>query len=89
MFKIKVGDVREGYTIADQVKTLKIYHPTMAKRVMAHLWTTGDGFNNTHNCAEFCLMRQDFYVNGERSCFIPWRGNSERNPVSPQSGTWT
>ena len=56
--------------------------------IIAHLTTTGHSFGNTYNCAEFCEMRHDVIVNGTMHSENPWRGNCERNPVSPQFGTW-
>jgi hypothetical protein len=62
--------------------------PPRAKRVEARLVATGHSFGATLNCAEFCRMRQDLLVDGTSFSHDFWRGDCERNPVSPQSGTW-
>lgn len=62
--------------------------PPDAARVEARLITTGHSFGNTYNCAEFCPMRQDLYLNGAFHSALPWRPDCRENPVSPQAGTW-
>jgi hypothetical protein len=85
---ITVGEVDAGATVDDQVDPVLVPIPNGTARVLAHLTTTGHSFNNTGNCAEFCQMRQDLYVNGTLFSSNPWRGDCAENPVSPQSGTW-
>jgi len=85
---ITVGELDEGQTIADQVEPATVPIPADATRVVAHLTTTGHSFGNAMNCAEFCEMRQDVYVNGELFSVFPWRDDCPNNPVSPQNGTW-
>lgn len=89
MRRIEVGNVDEGKSVADQLENIKFVNPIKAKRVMAHLRTTGHGFGYSNNCAEFCGMRQDLYINGKVFSTNPWRSDCENNPVSPQYGTWT
>jgi len=62
--------------------------PATATRVEAHLTATGHAFENTGNCAEFCVLRQDVFVNGTRRSVLPWRTDCEYNPVRDQQGTW-
>lgn len=85
---ITVGQVDPEHNVDSQTPPLAVDIPADAWKVEAHLITTGHSFNNTGNCAEFCSMRQDLYVNGIRNSVNPWRGDCERNPVSPQPGTW-
>lgn len=75
--------------VASQTPPIPVRIPATATRVDARIVTTGHGWGNTTgNCAEFCRLRQDLYVNGERWSHDPWRGDCERNPVNPQGGTW-
>ena len=85
---ITVGQTEEGSTIEDQIEPVSFVIPEDATRVVAHLTTTGHSFGNTYNCAEFCEMRHDMYINGGVFSTTPWRGDCDVNPVSPQYGTW-
>jgi hypothetical protein len=85
---ITVGEADAGATVSDQVETVVVPIPAEATQVLAHLTTTGHSFGNTGNCAEFCEMRQDIYVNGTLFSENPWRADCDANPVSPQDGTW-
>jgi hypothetical protein len=85
---ITVGEVDAGATVDDQVDPVLVGVPLGTSQVLAHLTTTGHSFGNTGNCAEFCQMRQDLYVNGTLFSVNPWRDDCEENPVSPQGGTW-
>ena len=62
--------------------------PEGATRVVAHLITTGHSFGNALNCAEFCQMRHDLWVNGTMHSVNPWRADCAQNPISNQLGTW-
>ncbi|MEC7987287.1 MAG: peptide-N-glycosidase F-related protein, partial [Myxococcota bacterium] len=85
---ITVGQLGEGETVADQIAEQTFSIPADATRVEAHLVTTGHSFGNTLNCAEFCEMRHDLYINGTMHSVNPWRSDCEENPVSPQFGSW-
>ena len=85
---ITVGEVDAGLTVDDQVDPVEVPIPAEATQVLAHITTTGHSYANTLNCAEFCQMRQDLYVNGTLFSENPWRDDCESNPVSPQAGTW-
>jgi hypothetical protein len=83
-----------GYTDPDrnvdsQIDPVEVAIPADATRVEARLTTTGHSFGNTDNCAEFCVLRQDLYVDGERRSVVPWRTDCEHNAVRGQQGTWT
>ena len=88
MRNITVGETDTDSTVDAQIDPVLVEIPATATRVEAHLTTTGHSFGNTGNCAEFCQMRQDLYVNGERHSVNPWRDDCEHNWVSPQYGTW-
>jgi hypothetical protein len=86
---ITVGEVDAGLTVDDQVDPAMVPIPAEATQILAHLTTTGHSWGtNTLNCAEFCELRQDLYVNGTLFSSSPWRSDCESNPVSPQGGTW-
>ncbi len=86
---ITVGILEPPGDIDSQIDPASVTIPPDATRVLARLITTGHSFNNTLNCAEFCEMRQDLYVNGNRYMVFPWRGDCRNNPVRPQLGTYT
>ncbi len=84
-----VGEMEPEKSVDSQYEPVEVTIPKEAKRVVAHLTTTGHSFNNTLNCAEFCEMRHDIIVNDEIvSSTNPWRADCDQNPVSNQYGTW-
>ena len=85
---IEVGNLDPGRTVDAQTEPVDVAIPADATRVEARLITTGHSFGNSENCAEFCEMRQDLYLDGERRSVLPWRTDCEHNPVSNQAGTW-
>jgi hypothetical protein len=85
---ITVGQTAADATVDAQIDAFDFQLPDSFERVEAHLITTGHSFGNTYNCAEFCKMRHDVFVNGEQHSTQPWRSDCDQNPVSPQSGTW-
>ncbi len=85
---ITVGEVEPESNVDSQVDPVAFEIPADATQVLAHLTTTGHSFGNSLNCAEFCEMRHDVIVNGEVHSENPWRKNCDKNPVSPQYGTW-
>ncbi len=85
---ITVGELDEDANVDSQVDPFTLSVPADATRIEAHLTTTGHSFGNTLNCAEFCHMRQDVFVNGTAFSLDPWRDDCDLNPVSPQAGTW-
>jgi len=85
---IEVGNLDPDRTVDAQTEPVDVAIPADATRVEARLITTGHSFGNSENCAEFCEMRQDLYLDGERRSVLPWRTDCEHNPVSNQAGTW-
>lgn len=85
---ITVGEVELDKNVDSQIEPFTFNIPDTAKKVVAHLITTGHSFGNTHNCAEFCQMRHDVIVNGTAHSSNPWRPDCDQNPVSNQAGTW-
>jgi len=85
---IEVGNLDPDHTVDAQTEPVEVVIPGDATRVEARLITTGHSFGNALNCAEFCVMRQDLVVDGERRSVVPWRTDCEHNPVNDQQGTW-
>ena len=85
---IEVGNLDPDHTVDAQTEPVDVAIPADASRVEARLITTGHSFGNSENCAEFCVMRQDLYLDGERRSVLPWRTDCEYNPVTDQQGTW-
>lgn len=85
---IEVGNLDPAHTVDAQIDPVEVEIPADASRVEARLITTGHSFGNALNCAEFCVMRQDLYLDGERRSVLPWRTDCEYNPVNGQQGTW-
>ncbi len=85
---ITVGQQEEGSQVGDQIEDFSFFVPSTAQKVEVHVKTTGHSFGNTHNCAEFCKMRNDVIINDELFSLYPWREDCPVNPVSPQYGTW-
>jgi len=85
---IEVGNLDPDRTVDAQTDPVEIEIPADASYVEARLITTGHSFGNALNCAEFCVMRQDLYLDGERRSVLPWRTDCEYNPVNGQQGTW-
>ncbi len=85
---ITVGEIEPESNVDAQVEPFTVSIPENARRVRAHVVTTGHSFGNTANCAEFCSMRHDVIVNDTIHDWEGWRDDCEQNPVSPQAGTW-
>lgn len=86
---IILGEVDPEHNVDSQIDPVEVAIPADATRVEARLTTTGHSFGNTDNCAEFCILRQDLSVGGERRSVVPWRTDCEHNPVRGQQGTWS
>lgn len=86
---ITLGHTDPDRNVDSQIEPVEVTIPSDATRVEARLTTTGHSFDNTDNCAEFCVLRQDLYVDGERRSVVPWRTDCEHNAVRGQQGTWT
>ena len=86
---ITLGYLDENRNVDSQIDPVEVAIPSDATKVEARLITTGHSFGNTDNCAEFCVLRQDLHVNGERRSVVPWRTDCEWNAVRGQQGTWT
>ncbi|HYF02761.1 MAG TPA: peptide-N-glycosidase F-related protein, partial [Patescibacteria group bacterium] len=68
-------------------KTVEI--PAEVQQTFLRLITTGHGFNNTDNAAEFSQKTHTVHVNGtKRFDQFLWRDDCGQNPVFPQAGTW-
>ena len=85
---ITVGNVAPDANVDAQIEPVTVRIPADARRVRAHLITTGHGFGHSGNCAEFCGMEHAVVVNGEEHVWSGWRDDCDQNPVSPQAGTW-
>jgi hypothetical protein len=50
---------------------------------------SGHGFDNSTNCAEFCVRTYNLKINGtQRFSNQMWRNDCGLNPIYPQGGTW-
>ena len=85
---ITVGEIEPESSVGAQTEPFTFTLPDNYSKVVAHLTTTGHSFGNTYNCAEFCEMRQDILLNESVFSVNPWRSDCDKNPVSPQYGTW-
>jgi len=85
---ITVGNTDPAANVDSQIDPVTVSIPADARRVRAHLVTTGHGFGHSGNCAEFCGMQHDVIVNGDVHSWSGWRDDCDQNPVSPQDGTW-
>jgi hypothetical protein len=85
---VTLGDADPDNSVDAQIDAVEVEIPAEAARVEARLITTGHSFGNTDNCAEFCVLRQDLWVNGERRSVIPWRTDCEHNTTLGQQGTY-
>jgi len=85
---ITVGNLDPDQNVDSQIDPVDVEIPEDATKVEARLITTGHSFGNSENCAEFCAMRQDLFLDGQRRSVLPWRTDCEHNPVADQQGTW-
>jgi hypothetical protein len=83
---IRIGD--PGAPIANEVPDRTVSIPADAKKVKLRYLITGHGQGGADNCAEFCQLFYRTKVAGAHVDVLPWRGNCQQNPVSPQNGTW-
>ncbi|MCO4773537.1 MAG: hypothetical protein KDA24_26120, partial [Deltaproteobacteria bacterium] len=82
---ITVGEVEPEANVQSQIEPVVVAIPAEARRVRAHVVTTGHSFGNTANCAEFCAMQHDVIVNDELHTWDGWRDDCDANPISPQN----
>jgi hypothetical protein len=62
--------------------------PADAVRTKFRAFSTGHGFLNTDNAAEFSHKWQAIHVDDNVASHVLWRSDCESNPCSPQQGTW-
>jgi hypothetical protein len=62
--------------------------PADAVRTKFRAFSTGHGFLNTDNAAEFSHTWQAIHVDDNVASHVLWRSDCESNPCSPQQGTW-
>jgi hypothetical protein len=85
---ITVGYLDPARNVDSQIDPVTVSISPHAAKVEARVIATGHSFGHSLNCAEFCQLRQDVYVNGTMFSVNQWRNDCEHNPVSPQFGTW-
>ena len=56
---------------------------------MGRVVTTGHGFGNTDNAAEFSYLHHTVRADGAEYTWPLWRPDCAQNECSPQGGTWT
>ncbi len=74
--------------IEDHLAPMEVEIPAEATEVKFRAFSTGHGFYNTDNAAEFSYKWQGIHVNEAYEEHYLWRADCEHNPCSPQQGTW-
>ena len=74
--------------ITDHVGPVDVTVPAAATWAKFRAFSTGHGFLNTDNAAEFSYKWQAVRVGAEMTQHYLWRSDCESNPCSPQGGTW-
>jgi Peptide-N-glycosidase F, C terminal/FlgD Ig-like domain len=72
----------------DHLVPVNLTTPADAIGAKVRVFSTGHGFYNTDNAAEFSYKWQQLEVDGLTERHDLWRGDCDRNPCSPQLGTW-
>ena len=62
--------------------------PAYSAWAAAKIYSTGHGFLNTDNAAEFSYKWQQMRADAFSERHFLWRPDCESNPCSPQLGTW-
>lgn len=94
VLKLWANDVGKRWPYGNPKDPIDTYVPprtlvvgqAAAARFIALL--TGHGQGNTDNAAEFSQKTHTVIVNGVEYPQLLWRSDCERNPCSPQQGTW-
>lgn len=85
------GNLRYGdpdLPVADFFQTRQLTVPESATWTEVRTFSTGHGFWNTDNAAEFSSKWQQLLVDSDRVQHYLWRGDCAQNECSPQQGTW-
>jgi hypothetical protein len=83
---VRYGDPEQP--VADALPAVTIDVPGQATWAAARIYSTGHGFLNTDNAAEFSYKWQQMRVDAFSERHFLWRPDCESNPCSPQLGTW-
>ncbi len=64
--------------------------PSNATSARMRVTTTGHGFTNNVNCAEFCQRYYNLKINniGATGNVVVWNDDCAANSIKPQAGTW-
>ncbi len=73
---------------ADALPIVSVDVPAEATWAAAKIYSTGHGFLNTDNAAEFSYKWQSLSVDANRAQHYLWRDDCDANVCSPQQGTW-
>jgi hypothetical protein len=73
---------------ADHLAQVRVDVPEQTTWVKFRAFSTGHGFLNTDNAAEFSYKWQGVHVDDNYTQHYLWRSDCESNPCSPQLGTW-
>ena len=73
----------------DHLTPLDVTIPSEAIGTKFRAFSTGHGFWNTDNAAEFSYKWQQINVGEHSAQHYLWRDDCAENPCSPQGGTWT
>jgi len=83
---VRYGD--PGQPEVDALPVVSLDVPAEATWAEAKIYSTGHGFLNTDNAAEFSYKWQSLSLDNHSEQHYLWRSDCERNPCSPQLGTW-
>lgn len=72
----------------DHLVPVALETPAEAIGAKVRVFSTGHGFYNTDNAAEFSYKWQQLEVDDYADVHYLWRSDCEHNPCSPQLGTW-
>jgi len=74
--------------VETQIAPVDVDVPGGATWAKFRAFSTGHGFLNTDNAAEFSYKWQRVFVGTEMANHYLWRPDCESNPCAPQLGTW-
>jgi hypothetical protein len=83
---LKYGDPEDP--AADHLPRIDVPTPAGASWAKFRAFSTGHGFWNTDNAAEFSYKWQRVNMGSDLAQHYLWRSDCESNPCGPQLGTW-
>jgi hypothetical protein len=74
--------------VTDHVQPVTVQIPEAATWAKFRAFSTGHGFWNTDNAAEFSMKWQEIQVDASAESHVLWRNDCAENRCQPQLGTW-